>query len=276
MFSTVQPGEHYSVQVIGAGFTGQVHRFQAPADGSHFELQVRETSPAPTGKVTVKLQRRGFNIGNSRYHDDLGLWIADLDSGWPLVSRGKYDKGPSTFSLPPGRYRAVLEGRPFVDSHHGTLMTPRQAGRAEQIIEVHPGSEQTITLNMNSGGRLEIKLTGTATPEDKAAIKKRYNITDSNPPWLEEESRKAKITLSAPNFLSEPVLYSAEDGHDTSSFGIHLQRGWPLGKTHRSEVLPTGTYQLTATMPAGRSISTQVTIEENEVHQVTLAIAPQK
>ncbi len=272
MISTIRHGKTYAVQVIGGGFTGQVHRFVAGAAGAPTSIDVTEIPAATPGKLIVTPKRRDFTLGEDMYDSEFGLWIADLESGLPLISRGRFEAGPSEFSLPPGKYRLVLEGRPLIDTHHGSLLTRRRAGRVEQIVQVQSGVEQSIDLSMNSGGRILLTVDGQARPEDKEAIKQRFPNSDIDTPRFAPMYESATVEIRALRFLTEPVQYSTMDAEDTSSFGRHLQDRWPLGKTEKSEVLPTGTYQLISTMPGGRTTSTQITIEENKTLEVTLKI----
>ncbi len=274
-FSEISPGNDYAVQVIGGPFQGKVQVIHAPADGTSIKLDVVAGASAPFGKLHVIPKRRGHNIGKAKWRMDFGLWVADVETGVPLLTWPMVAEGTGVFLLPEGKYRVVLEGRSMSDSHHGTLMQSRSAGRAEAIVHIESATENTIDLDMDRGGFLNITLKGKSTPADLAALRKQYKKTPEDTPWLIEAASKARLTIYAPKFIPEPVKFAAEAMEGTPYTSTHLESRWPLGKTQKSEMLPAGTYELIATMPGGRELRKTIEIKPSGPEDLVLDFSDQ-
>ncbi|MCP5020524.1 MAG: hypothetical protein GY930_02005 [bacterium] len=275
LISEISPGAYYAVQVIGGPFQGHVQVIQAPADGAPIKLAVKAGDRKPLGKLRVNLKHRGHKIVARKWFNDFGLWIADFETGVPLVTRIEFAQGPPEFSLPEGKYRVVLEGRSLGDSHHGTLMQPRSAGHAEAIVRIESATEKNIELDMDRGGFLNITLKGESTPADLAALRRRYKQASEDSPWLLEAANKAHLKIFAPNFIPEVVKFKGRDMEGTPAEGIHIQSHWPLGKTQKSEMLPAGTYELIATMPGGREFRKTIEIKPSGPEDLVLDFSDQ-
>lgn len=274
-FSEISPGNYYAVQVIGGPFQGKVQVIHAPADGTSIKLDVVAGAPTPFGKLQVIPKRRGHEIGKAKWRRDFGLWVADVETGVPLLTWPMMAEGTGEFSLPEGKYRVVLEGRSQSDSHHGTLMRSRSAGRAEAIVHIKSATEKTIDLDMDRGGFLNITLKGEFILADLAAIRKRYKRASVDTPWLIEEANKARLRIYAPNFIPDSVKFAGQAMEGTTSAGRHLINLWPLGTTQKSEMLPAGTYELIATMPGGRERRKTIEIKAWSTEDLVLDFSDQ-
>ncbi len=261
LISEVKPGSHYAVQVIGGAFLGEVQVITAPEDGTAITIEAKAGPIRPFGNLEIITKRRGRKLSDEYWSYKCGLWIADHETGVPLVTGDEHGEAPPKFSLPEGTYRVVLEGRSWNDSHHGTLTHSRDGGRAETIVQIKSGAEQTIELDMDRGGFLNITIQGQSTPADLAALCKQYKQTPDESSWLEAEAKKAHLRIQAPKRMPESVEFAGFAGGGTSCAGTHLLEGWPIGETHKSQMLPAGTYELVATMPAGRELRKTIEIK---------------
>ena len=271
-FSPLKPGKSYALQVIGGGFDGRVQYVSASTDGSAVALEVRAGSSGKVGTLQVDLKDRGRVLGLEKYDFNFRLWVADMDSGLPLISRRQSTQGPSEFELPPGIYRVVLEGRPLFDVQHGTLITQRGAGRAEAIVDIKVGEQQVIELHMQAGGYLDLAIEGQATSADILAAHTILSWAEEGDPRILERSRQVRVVIRRPHFLTETVEYAALSEQGTSGFGVHQHWAWPMGASHESEMLPAGTFEIEATSASGRSIKQMIEIKADATLELILRI----
>ncbi len=269
LFSEVKADSLYAVQVIGGSFLGDVHLVSTPKDPGASILEVVAGPECALGTLKVVPMRRGSKY-SSIGSPEMNLWVADFETGLPLLSWQRYRDMPFQFSMPPGKYRVVLEGKASMDSHHGILMTPRRYGRTEAVVIVEAGGDHSVNLDLAHGGHLEIKVEAEPNATDLEALQKKYPQTPSDAEWLLDHSRTASIQIRRRHFISEFVTFSGFSMEHTSSAGTHLLRAWPFGEQHKSEMLPSGTYELIATTPGGRKLVQTIEIKEDQTLDLTL------
>lgn len=269
LFSEVAAGKPYAVQVIGGAFRGEAFVVTTPEELIATTLKVRAGKHGALGKLTVLPKRRGREFRAS-HGSNIELWVADFESGLPLVSGVGRKNAPTEFTLPEGKYRVVLEGQPNVGSSHGILFNPRMYGRAEAIVEIKSGGEHTVALDLQPGGYINISVQGESNADDLESLHKQFPGNPAGTDWLVEYGRTTRIQIRRKHFLTEHVMFSGFSMEGSSAAGTHLQRAWPFGEQHRSQMLPTGTYELLVTTHGGRQIVKTVEIKEGRTLELAL------
>lgn len=139
---------------------------------------------------------------------------------------------------------------------------------AETVISMEPGALKTASLELQPGGRLEVKVVGSIlkgerpTTADEVAVRDRYGAH-----WSE-----AFLTLLKPDGRElERVLRFDEGFPGFSGFGPRLVESWPLNRTHTSGVLPAGAYTLRASILDRPPLLVPVTITAGETTKLELA-----
>jgi len=125
---------------------------------------------------------------------------------------------------------------------------------------------------MDVGGFLKIAVEGKTTLADIEVARDRWKWAQGNEAWITGKSSEVAIVIQRPNFLAETVSFAAISGEGTSGYGTHIHRRWPFGETHKSEMLPTGTFELTAITLSGRKVTQHIRIEPGETLDLVLKI----
>ena len=153
--------------------------------------------------------------------------------------------------MPPGNYRIVAEGQPRKDTYHGGIFAPRELGRVEGTIELRSGDVREMDLSLTVGGRLEVSVTGTPLPEDKAQViadHQRWPNAEADA-YLNWQGELVLLSIERPGRRGENLFHlDSFVKWDKPSLTAH----WRMGETHTSEVLPVGRYELVARAPGGR------------------------
>lgn len=135
-------------------------------------------------------------------------------------------------------------------------------------VEVFQGKRTKQDLEIAAGGFLSINLMGKAGANDRLAA-------------LQDMSTSPSLQFLGPLSLraSRPTIHLVSESGSRSIVAWYPPTGlynrgaehlWPLNAMHRSECLPTGTFQLLARLPGGRTAQAEVTIESKRTTDVTL------
>lgn len=268
----VPPGKTYVLQVVGGSFLGEPQWISVGDDLGVRQATVRAAPSAPFGSLTVQARAGSHQLEADYPEPDFELYLADLESGLPLIDRAPWEKGDKTFTVPPGQYRVVLQGRASIDSHHGTLISRRSYGRVERVVSIASGQVQEEEWTMEPGGFLSVSVEGHGNAKDwEALLANHPSVSREDPEWV-EWSQRVRLRLHKPQFPSEPVYFAAVWGEGTSAHGTHLYEEWPFGKEAKSEMLPTGTFTLWASTWGGRTVTQEVTIRQGETTPVRIVI----
>lgn len=174
--------------------------------------------------------------------------------------------------VPAGSYRIVVEGAPrFTRNCFGARISymSRKYGRAKKTVEVLAGKHNLKTVEVELGGFIAIDFRGAVNSKDRMAV---LQTLSGDPSYLSDrvqESCQPKVHLNgsgAPNGALHWQLPPGVRNPWISDF-------WPLNETRTSGCLPTGTFELVARLPGGRSARSQVTIASGETTPVTLRFA---
>jgi len=268
-------GARYLVGAQGGGFPGELQVVEVPSGAGRVSVELLAPPPRELGSVSISILHAGRELtGRARDEPEFDVYLESLDTAVVLLSRKEYrETAPFVLTAPAGRYRVVAEGRPYVEHHHGVLMTERDLGRSEVEFDLVAGDTRELMLELDLGTRIELTLAGEGTAGDRAAVLTEW-------PWLGEPGReeelaafaaRARVYLLRPGRRPEPVYFTTEWGA-TSAAGTHLEERWPPGAKHVSQVLPTGSYRLVARMPGGRTAAVTVTLRQGETSAVELSI----
>ncbi len=215
---------------------------------------------APRGTLDIRALGRGAGVQR-----DVELVVTAL-SGGPTVARTEFSRDQLRVDLPPGLYRVLaIGGSPWggcgFDPHE-----PRRFGRSEKVVEVFDGKLTEEKIEIRVGGFLEIDLQGQAVANDRLATLRDLTI----PPgvWYGPglRSSRPELHLVAQDGRKEQVSWYPPSGRGNRGVELH----WPFGEPYRSECLPTGTFQLIARMPGGRTAQAEVSIQSGKTTKVTL------
>ena len=251
---------------IGGGFAGVMRAVDVAEDAGCVPIELRPPPPAEAATVQVRL--RG-DAGELRASWNLGVHLEDPATGAVIARHRTLDRGPPTFTVPPGRYRVVAAGTPYLESSHGTLMRPRELGRAEREVTLAAGVTEEVALSIPAGARLHLHLTGEADAADRAAILDGESWLQEQTDLLDARSRTARVSLLRPGHAAVVVYRTLETTGDSAA-GIHLESGWPLGQPLPSQVVPNGRFTLVARLPGGREARTDVNLEPGQTTPVAL------
>ncbi len=265
VFELSEPGR-YVVGAIGGGYRGDFTVVDAAPGSGRLEAELRAAPPQELGAAHVRV----FH-GNDEIDGDFGqpafrLYLEHVETAAVLLARDERGSGPPfRFDAPPGRYRLVAEGEDDVESYHGTLMRGRELDRVEQEIVLVAGDTIDVQLALGAGARLEVTLEGEPPPVDVTA----QGYDESQRDWHERIARSATLRLHAPGRRPSTVVRTVE-WTGSSAAGPHLTSLFELGATSVSQVVPSGRYELVATLQDGRTAMQGVELVAGEALPVTL------
>ncbi len=215
---------------------------------------------APRGTLDIRAVGRGAGIQR-----DVHLFVTPLNGG-SQIANTRFLRSRLRVDLPPGPYRVVaIGGSPGggcgFDSHE-----PRRLGRSEKVVQVFEDKLTEEKIEIGVGGFLEIDLKGHAVANDRLVTLRDLTIPPGN--WYGPglRSSRPELHLVARDGRKEEVSWYPQSGHSNRGAEIY----WPFGESHRSECLPTGTFQLIARMPGGRTAQAEVSIQSGKTTKVTL------
>jgi len=265
----VAAGHDYWVGLFGVSQPWRPVRVAVPEGAGRVDVRIVALGPKPPGVLIVDLR----SAAGESLTRGIAIRVEDPVSGFALVDRDEFygETFPLRIELPEGEYRITGEGAPFVDTHHGVLLRPRELGRAEALVRVTSGGETAVALQLAEGARLRLRLAGQANAGDREAVETKYrgySFGEEN--WQEVHAARAVILLRSEGTRPVDVLFT-EEWLETSAAGTHLTRELALGKEDVSQVLPAGRFTLEAWLPGGRVARAPVTLVDGQTTAVALA-----
>lgn len=262
----VVAGRRYRVGALGGAQRWTPIEVDVPGGAGRVDVRLVLPAAIPTGELLVQVHE-----GEGRRATSIAITIEDPATGAMLVKQDGDTGGQSTMRLPEGEYRVVVEGAPFVDFHHGTVLRERGAGRFETLARVVAGSTTRVSAVPGEGARLRVQLEGRANDADRAAIAKHYaGMTCGVDDWNEVFAARATLVLLAPDRRPIEVQF-IEEWLETSAAGKHLTSFLALGATDVSQIVPAGRFTLEARLPGGRVARTPVVLVDGGTTDVELA-----
>ncbi|MFT7076302.1 MAG: hypothetical protein ACJA0P_002317 [Planctomycetota bacterium] len=251
-------GRQYLVVVQGQAIEPAPHLVAIPKEGDRVTLTLEPQAIELAARVKVDFSLPSEWHGRGYRRGSIELLIEDAETGVPFaVLRGKDLKElERSFPVPARSVRVVARG-----------MFPRDLGRTETVVSVEPGVETVVPLELRSGGRLRIQMTGRIRDEEIPRTKEEIAGRDR----LGRHWSEAWLTLlDAEGREVETVPWSGP-GTPLIAWGPRLMESWPLGKTATSEMLPVGAYTLRARLLDRPPLLVPVTITAGETTEVKLA-----
>lgn len=258
----VPQGRQYLILAKGVGFGTNPKLVELRTGAMAVHVNLGPPSNLKTGKIVLSVTRGDLPTQGgvadglaSAPSSQFAVFVDDPLTGVPLAEWGKRSTKSSKIVQrpPPGTVRVVAAGLPWIEDYHGMLMARRAFGRAEALIQVKSGEETPVHLHLEAGGRLRVTITSVPSNDERAAASiERKQFRRPVTPQLTIEDRPSRV--------SAPVVRVGATLKDWNRNGPHIVQHWPIGETHTSEVLPTGTYTLRATFRDRAPIEKIVTI----------------
>jgi hypothetical protein len=176
---------------------------------------------------------------------------------------------PMRIPLPAGGHRLLVEGHPWMDDHHGTIMRHRVHGAHEQALRITAGVETRATATLGQAARLALRVIGLVTEADRAAIRARFG-RDVDEEYVEFWAPFVTLRLEREGRWPEQPEFARHSMQGTSAAGTHLFSSVAFGNEETSEPLTPGDYTLVATAPGGRELARPVTLVPGQTLSVTL------
>lgn len=263
----VSDGRRLVIGLIGAGVPWKPVEARVPVGASRIEVVLTVPGRKPTGEVALTV----FGPDGTALVRKLEIRFQDEVTGFPLLGRNSFYRSPwpQVFELPAGDYRLVVEGDASIDSHHGTLMSPRECGRFETLVRIRSGQRVEIQANLPQGARVKVHLRGAVLEKDREAIRLEYPDSSVS---IDYWSRRAELELRGEGDWPQPVYFTDDEMFaGTSAAGTHRTPWLALGSTDTSGILSAGDYVLRASMPGGRVVTRSLTLVDGQTTEVTLS-----
>lgn len=266
----VEAGRAHEIVLDGGDLTPRVQRVEVPENAGRIDVDMR----AIVGGVgSVDLQV--LDLAGTPVEEGLTIRVEDPSTNIVLVQVASTENfsqtWPSTFDVPAGRWRLVVEGREMY-THVNTRRGERTFGRVETAIVVRAKQREEVTVRLGLGGRLRLTLRGEPLADSKPTEPLGDRI--SSLPLMTPMLPGAAVTLLESG--RDPVsLTFDESGVKDLAHITHAQawaRAGPprLGQTRMSFVMPAGEYTLDVRMPDGRKATKPVVLVEGDVTDVTI------
>lgn len=262
----VEAGHRYRVGVIGPSEAWRPIQVDVPHGAIRADVTVVALADAGFGTLEVT----PVDADGDAITTGIGVRIEQVQEGAPLLVDSFADEPglPRTFSLPTGRYRVAIEGRPALDGWHGRLWSPSAYGRSKAEVEVVSGRTTQARVRVDTGARLHLKLRGDVLEEDRRAFTPRQDVA-----YIESISAlaaKAAISLTTDGHWPHAVPFTYVMTGNSSS-GTHVGPWLAIGSEQVSQLLPVGRFRLEAHMPGGRTASADVVLVDGDTTTVTLS-----
>lgn len=179
------------------------------------------------------------------------------------------DDWPMRIRLPMGEYRLLVEGHPWINDHHGTIMRRRVHGAHEQSVHIASGVESHVTATLGEAARLAVRVIGSVTEKDREEIRS-WQRGEVDEDFTEFWAQFVTMRLEREGRWPEQPKFARRFMEGTSASGIHLFASVAFGKDETSEPLTPGTYTLVATTAGGRVLERVVTLMPGQTLSMTL------
>ncbi len=267
----VEPGSVVDVGLIGEGIPWRSRRVALPQGGGRVDVELVLPEPTSTGVLVLHvLDRRGeAPQGPVRVRVEEPGTGAVLFESTASARQGSLEKRAV---LPTGRYLLRVDGLASRSFWHGTVTGSRSHGSAERVVDVEPGREQQVTLQLNAGSRLAVTVVGNpGGPSNSASASVSWmgpGARALRQVYFGEPTLSVALRLEHEARWPEEVFFLREAKQGTSAAGLHLLSTLALGEEATSELLAPGDYTLVAVGPDGRERRQAVSLVDGE----TLAV----
>ncbi|MDF1838704.1 MAG: hypothetical protein P1V35_12610 [Planctomycetota bacterium] len=214
------------------------------------------------GTLQIRAKGKGFGI-----RGDVDLFVYRTSDG-ALVDRTVWGIAELEARVAPGQYTVRAVGRSPMRTCGFDPREPRRFGESEMQVEVARGQRTQHVLEIAAGGYLNIHGVGKANANGRLATLQDMapspSIRSLYPLSLRSSSFELHLVKDSGRQI--PVNWYPVKGDSLRG----TEPLWPFNEPHRSECLPTGTFQLIARLPGGRTVQSEVKIESGVTTDVTL------
>jgi hypothetical protein len=257
------------VGVLGGELPWRPRRVSVPPGSGRVDVEVVLPPAAPRGALVLDV----VDASGAALIEQVRVRIDDPATGVVLVDvpcdYTDEEDWPMRIPLPEGGYRLLVEGHPWIDDHHGTLMRRRAHGAHEQPLLIAAGVESRVTARLGEAARLALRVVGAATEADREAIRAQYD-GKADDAFVDHWARFVRLRLEREGRWPESPQFARFAMEGTSAAGTHVFPSVAFGSDETSEPLTPGTYRLVATTAGGRELERDVTLVPGHTLSLTL------
>jgi hypothetical protein len=267
----VEIGDSFDVALIGGSSLDPPQRVVVPPGAGRVDVDVVIPDAGELGTLQIDIR----NGAGDYVAGELIVRLVDPDSGMELMQLPWRDKATATLEVPPGRHLLVVEGEPFINSHHGTVFRLRELGAFQSLVDVASGETTTVQATLSQPARLDITLSGAVADADlelvRAEFERWMDPEEIEPGLLDAKARRVSLQLERFGRWPVPVSFAVQVMEGTSGDGLHLLPWLALGSRNTSQPLSPGDYTLVGRLQGGREIRRPVTLVPGETLELSLA-----
>jgi hypothetical protein len=264
-------GDVVDVALIGGSSHDPPQRVVVPSGAGRVDVDVVIPDAGGLGTLVIDTRNGEGNV----VAGELIVRLVDPVSGMEVLQVPWRNKGAASLVVPAGQHLLVVEGEPWNDNHHGTVMRRRELGGFQSLVEVAPDETTTILATLSESARLDITLSGEVVAADVGVVRadfERWMDPDEiEPEQLQAKAGQATLRLERDGRWPIPVPFAVQSMEGTSAAGLHLLPWLVLGGRATSEPLTPGDYTLVARLQGGREIRRPVTLVPGQTLELTLA-----
>ena len=256
------------VALFGDGRRWSSRRLDVPAGAGRVDVSLVIPERQPSGSLGLDV----VDAHGAPLVDHLRVRILEPRGGTVMLdTEGAHldeDDWPLERDLPAGEYVLHVAGTAWVDSHHGTLVAPREHGDCEVPLVIAPGRRTPVRAVLSEVARLDVKLVGSVGDDDRAAIRRqRPDLAEQH---VEAWAREVTLWLERDGRWCEPVQFVRALGEGTGFGDRRLFSTLELGTQGLSELVAPGDYTLAARRLGGRVWLQSVRLAPGQTLAVTI------
>ncbi|GEM_PF-2607528 len=257
------------VGVLGGDLPWRPQRVDVPPGAGRVDVDLVMPEPAIPGTLVLDV----VDSAGEPVVRQLRVRVSDTTSGVTLVDK-PFDfphtgDWPLRLSLPEGEYDLLVEGHPWFDTRHGSLMRRRVHGKHEQPLLITPAQELRVTASVSDGARLSLSAHGLPTAADRQGVRD-WDPREDTVEYVEYWARYVEVHLEREGRWPERVEFPKYTEDGTPAVRGRLISGIGLGSEGVSEMLSPGEYTLVATTQGGRTLRRDVLLIAGQTLTVTL------
>lgn len=270
----VEVGKAYDVSVFGGATPWTTQRIEVPSGSGRQVVDV--TLPDPVGLGTLVLDVT--DAAGQPLVDDMNVRLIDRATGAALIHYEfpfeDADDWPQRIPVPAGLHWLVVEDAPYIDSHHGTVLTRRAGGRFETDLAIQAGSDTVVHARLSQGAKLRLRVDGSVRDEDREAVQagmSRFDPEDeSSVRYVDYWAPHVSVQLLREHEWPEAVQFKRYGFEGTSAAGNHLWSTVAFGSEEVSEVVSPGRVTLVVRARGGREARRDLELLEGQTHDVVI------
>lgn len=258
------------VGALGGDLPWRPLQVNVPPGAGRVDVDLVMPEPARPGTLVLDV----VDSAGEPVVQQLRVRVSESSSGVTLVDKPfdilREGDWPLRLSLPEGEYDLLVEGHPWIDWHHGTVVYRRGHGKHEQPLLISPAQEIHVTSSISDGARLSLSIHGQPTAADRQAVRD-WDPREDTDEFVEFWARYVELHLEREGRWPERVDFPKYTEDGTPAVSRRLLSGIALGSEGVSEMLSPGEYTLVATTQGGRTVRRDVRLIAGQTLAVTLS-----